>query len=533
MTADVLRLGISACLLVFGMFAILQTSRSLTAPAPKPAIRRLPVSQTPVFLFDLDYLVDASASASALIADTARRFGEFEALMHVLERQFPDLRGQIKSLPANDQKVIEALDEKGLRVRISDDRGLTRISLESAEAETTIDRYEELERAAQSDELDLLRTIARDTPQLIWHEDSKGNLIWANAAYLSYADRQMPDRDRAATIWPGERLFPDIPLPSLGDPRTFGGRHALQLNGENAEHWFDITAVPQDKSVVYYGTDANATVRAERAQQEFLQTLSKTFAQLSTGLAIFNRRRQLSMFNPALLDMTGLPFTFMSGRPTIDMVLDRLRETRKLPEPKNYVTWREQFSALEAAAQNGTYCERWDLPDGQTYRVTGRPHPDGAIAFLFEDISAEVSLTRRFRTEIQTGQAVLDALPDAIAVFSNANTLVMTNAAYNHMWQTGDDDAVTVNDLRSALRTWRAHSTPSPLWREIENFNKTRTNHPVTSDTVVLNSGRIVVGQAIAVSGGMTMIKFLPATEMAAPIVRLVPPERQVQALKG
>ena len=532
MTADVLRLGIAACLVAFGVFAILQTSRSLSTSVPKRAVRRLPASQTPVFLFDLDDLVDASASASALIADTSRRFGEFEALMHVLERQFPDLRGQIRALSTNEQKIVEAVDETGLRIRISDDQGLTRISLESAEAETTIHRYEEMERAAQTEELDLLRSIARDTPQLIWHEDTKGNLIWANAAYLSYADRQMPDRDRAATIWPGERLFADIPRPAPGDPRTFGGRQALQLSGENAEHWFDVTAVPQEKSVVYFATDANATVRAERAQQEFLQTLSKTFAQLSTGLAIFNRRRKLSMFNPALLDMTGLPFTFMSGRPTIDMVLDRLRETRKLPEPKNYITWREQFSALEAAAQNGTYCERWDLPDGQTYRVTGRPHPDGAIAFLFEDISAEVSLTRRFRTEIQTGQAVLDALPDAIAVFSNANTLVMTNAAYNQLWQTGGDDAVTVNDLRSALRTWRARSTPSRLWREIENFNKTRSDHPVTSDTIVMNSGRIVVGQAIAVSGGMTMIKFRPATE-TAPAVRLVPAERQVQAVKG
>jgi hypothetical protein len=37
------------------------------------------------------------------------------------------------------------------------------------------------------------------------------------------------------------------------------------------------------------------------------------------------------MFNPALLDMTELPVTFLSTRPTIDMVLDRLHELRVMP----------------------------------------------------------------------------------------------------------------------------------------------------------------------------------------------------------
>jgi hypothetical protein len=44
-------------------------------------------------------------------------------------------------------------------------------------------------------------------------------------------------------------------------------------------------------------------------------------------------------------------------------------------------------------------------------RVTGRPHPNGAIAFLFEDISQEVSLTRRFRTDLDLDRGILDDFP--------------------------------------------------------------------------------------------------------------------------
>jgi len=51
------------------------------------------------------------------------------------------------------------------------------------------------------------------------------------------------------------------------------------------------------------------------AQRNFVQTLTKTFAQLSIGLAIFNRERQLVLFNPALIDLTALPADFLTGRP--------------------------------------------------------------------------------------------------------------------------------------------------------------------------------------------------------------------------
>jgi PAS domain-containing protein len=180
-------------------------------------------------------------------------------------------------------------------------------------------------------------------------------------------------------------------------------RIAFPAAGNDADQWFDVLSVPQEQSTLHFATDASAAAHADQDRQTFVQTMGKTFAELSIGLAIFDKQRRLVTFNPALLDMTRLGFEFLSTRPAIDTVLDRLRETRMLPEPKDYASWRDQFTAVEAAAKNGTYREIWNLPDGQAFRVTGRPHPDGAFAFLFEDITADLSLTRRFRSDIETG----------------------------------------------------------------------------------------------------------------------------------
>ena len=107
---------------------------------------------------------------------------------------------------------------------------------------------------------------------------------------------------------------------------------------------------------------ADAAVRAERSLREFVQTLTKTFADLPIALAIFDRQRQLQLFNPALIDLTNLPTGFLTARPTLFDLLDKLRELRMVPEPKDFRSWRQQMSNLESAAATGHHVEEWSLP---------------------------------------------------------------------------------------------------------------------------------------------------------------------------
>lgn len=87
------------------------------------------------------------------------------------------------------------------------------------------------------------------------------------------------------------------------------------------------------------------------------------------------------LFNLALIDLTTLPADFLSARPNLLTVFDKLRDNQIMPEPKNYATWREKLAILVAAATEGTYTEIWNLPTGATFWISGRPHSDGALAF--------------------------------------------------------------------------------------------------------------------------------------------------------
>jgi len=456
-----------------------------------------------VFLFDDGALVDATPPARRLLRAIDRQGSDLDGLTAILARRFPDLRHQLGGLSGNAaMRVPDPVGGGEVALEYWD--GLLRITLDDAAVGTA--PIGNLAIAALQDEVGALRAIAEDAPQLIWKQDDNGQVTWANRAYLALVDTVCPVAEDGDPLWPPVPVFGDMgPVPSAENPVV--RRHVVALPGEQASRWFEVSSVRRGTDIMHFGIDASGIVEAELAQKTFVQTLTKTFANLSIGLAIFDKERRLALFNPALLDLTGLPAPFLSARPMVHSVLDRLRDNNMLPEPKNYASWRDQVAALEAAATQGTYCETWNLPGGQTYRVTGRPHPDGAIAFLFEDISAEVSLTRSFRSELDTAQSVLDTLGEAIAVFTPAGTLSMNNVAYTAQWG-GTPDVLATADLSDELRRWQNRCATTPVWDDLRALVSGYGTRSEWSGILRLQDGRALICRFVPLSGGAMLVGF-------------------------
>lgn len=481
------------------------------------------IAAGPAFLFQDGMLIDSTADAGALPGYCAGQKSELSAMIGVLDGHFPTLRDVLKNPATSSLRIRSEVDELSW-IDIDQSGGTVRLSLNGRHSGAQANTDDGLTLNLQQAELLLLRDVGRHSPQLIWLVDAAGGLVWANQAYQSFAATLPPPKDNG-TVFP---KIHDATMPHT----TSQQRVSVTPSNTAGKQWFDVSSVVRGDSCLHFANDANAVMRADEERREFVQTLGKTFAQLAIGLAIFDKNRQLAMFNPALLDMTHLPVEFLSARPTIDTVLDRLRESRMMPEPKNYSSWRDSFTAVETAAKNGTYSENWTLPDGQVYRVTGRPHPGGAFAFLFEDISAEVSLTRRFRSDIETGQSVLDNLPDAIAVFSGAGTLVMSNTAYANLWSTNHELLLEHRALQSEMETWQDQCIPTSIWGEMRAYIQQQGSRKSWSDDVILDDGRQLRCHANPLAGGMTMVRFTMAQPMRPAIRKLAPSRALIQVSK-
>lgn len=467
-----------------------------------------------VFLYDGDVLIDSTPGARALLSSSQVRGGPWLRLLAYLVPHFPDIEAQLLRLPAEGAiTLVSAPDAPdAIFIQVELRGGLTRIAVSDSERFNHAAASDPMAQRALQDELEKLRETISRAPILTWRENGANEVIWANAGYLARATALLgPGQDLS---WPLPRLFGR----TASSQGIAGQRQSLSLPGQPTA-WYDLVSTAEGEGRLLFAMSADASVQAETALRDFMQTLTKTFAQLPIGLAIFDQQRQLQLFNPALLDLTGLPVDFLSLRPSLLSVLDAMRDRNMIPEPKDYRSWRRQLVEMEKAAASGLYEETWNLPDGQTYRVVGRPHPNGALALMIEDISNEMLRTRRYRADLELGQAVVDEMDEAIAVFTQTGQMVMSNAAYALLWH--HDPAATLEEstVRTLSTHWRSQSAPSAVWAEIEDFVSTVGDRQPWQAEARLLDGRLIACRFVPLVGGSTMALFRlsPVAEAAQP----------------
>ncbi len=373
------------------------------------------------------------------------------------------------------------------------------LPIEHPIVETGLPTHDPIDRA----ELESLRLAAVHTQTLLWRRDCDGVVTWTNKAYLDAVDKISADGSRK---WPVPDLFADLIPASLSTPPA-KRRGSIELK-DKTRLWYEVTTEVLQDGTLMTATPIDATIKAEESLRSFLQTLTGTFAHLKTGLAIFDKRRQLIMFNPAFVDLTQLEPEWMVTRPSLGAIFDRLRDRSMLPEPRDYKDWRDRITAMENVPTQGLFEETWTLPDGQVYRVSARPHHDGGIALMIEDISDEVTLTRRFRSELELSQSVIDALDDAIVVFATSGLQLMANKAYLDLWGLPEEDGLDLPSILDASRHWQNQTQPAPLWGEIRDFVGVMSPREGWADNVRLTDGALLGCRIIPLSGGATLVAF-------------------------
>lgn len=452
---------------------------------------------TPVaFLFDGDELVHATAIGLSLLEQDEAEV-TWDSFRMALIMRFPSIpakAAQNAGAPI-DVEATDPEDDGLLRIETVGRR--TRVELIETEADILRSNRHDIQNLRILH--DRLEEMCQTSPYPMWRLDDDGKVTWSNAAYGKLANDTGQSLDDA--------LQPILKIPNVGiDQRRARASSVIVDTGKAA--WFDVSAKPAKFGVVYHAANIDAVIQAEIAQRNFVQTLAKTFAQLATGLAIFDRNGQLVLFNPALIDLTGLPAEFLSARPELMTFFDRLRDRRAMPEPKNYANWRQDINSMVRAANEEGYQETWTLDSGYTYRVTGRPHPDGAVAFLIEDISAEVSLTRNFRAELEIGQSILNGFSEGIVVFSSAGVLTFCNQAYRDLWSVDPDASFADTTIIDSVRVWQEQCEPSPAWNELRDYVmklSERTSWDATVDCET--RGKIQI-RVTPIASGATSVRF-------------------------
>jgi PAS domain-containing protein len=465
------------------------------------------------FVFSDGYLLEHSGGAGFLIPTPIDHLTAWDSLEEALSDVMDGVADAFAALITEGRafRLSGLMGKDRITVSGVRDGDITRITVAAAGKEQDSVRIDQATLDGLTRDMGSLRAAAETTPALSWCIDSSGQIIWANAAYRTHlAAIRGPD---AASVWPIGRLFPDETTRTIGTLRR-----KIAAGPGKPDTWFELTIAEVANGERYvHAMPMDKVVRAEDNLRNFIQTLTKTFAHLPIGLAIFDKDRHLAMFNPALIDLTYLDGAWLSQRPTLASFFDQLRERQRLPEPKDYKSWRDSLTALERTEGTGTYEETWSLPSGQTYRVTGRPHPDGAVALLIEDISAEISVTRRFRADLEVFQSVFDSSDEAVVVFTAAGQLTLSNTRYAEIWGVDPRFSLTEISAAASIRHWQDLAEPSPAWGDLRSYIGQMDDRAEWFEDIVLRDGRSLQLRVSPVAGGMTLVGF--AEKAPVPVV--------------
>ena len=343
---------------------------------------------------------------------------------------------------------------------------------------------------AMEEELATLRAAAGACPWPAWHTAADGTLTWVNAAYLALEDAV--EGGRGAHAWPPRALFPD------GE-----GRAAIRF-ADGGGRVFERSAVRTEGGAMNFAAPADAAHAAERRLSQAMLAFTGVFSRIETGLALFDAQDRLRSFNPALVDLTGLPAPFLASRPTLGAVMDRLRGAGLAPETGG--AWHARVRALRDAAAQGTLRESWTLPTGGVWRVSGQRAAEGAVALLIEDATPEARFGLRLRGAMALSQSLVEAMEGAVCVFDASGALAASNAAYAALWEVDSRRLTGDATLADALRRWRGRALPGGAWDALE--AAASPGGGSYEGDALLRDGRHLSCAAIPLGGGAVLMRF-------------------------
>lgn len=312
-----------------------------------------------------------------------------------------------------DGRAAGGLATLRIRPLIGERRQMTELSFDASKLGRQVER---------------LSTILDSAPFPAWINGKDDALLWANKSYVAALEvSSFEAAQRAKGLMKASEI--DV---SRADPakNLLGRVHAVQQGNRRA---YNIHQMPVDDGVAGFAIDVTALENAEKELDRHVRAHTSTLDKLDTAIAIFGPDQRLRFFNQAYVKLWGLDAKWLEGQPLDGEILDRLRESRQLPEQANYREWKtKQLSSYTTLDVRENY---WYLPDGRSLMVICEQHPFGGVTYLYENLTKEHQLESRVNELFDTQRETLDNLAEAVALFGTDGCLRLANPAFERLWQ--------------------------------------------------------------------------------------------------
>lgn len=350
--------------------------------------------------------------------------------------------------------------------------------LEDITAQTR--RRDHLEEAAHRFEAESKRLNAAldRLPLPVWMRDARAALTWCNRAYAAALDLSpaavVAEQKELPTTAGGRKSAPShgpAPLKSLGAQAIETGQSheaSIHIIAGGRRRLMRVAEVPVSDPQ----TDAKTTVGLARdvTREEELETglrrssmaYRELMEHLRSAIGIYGADQKLEFYNTAFAQLWDLEEQFLNTHPKLGDVMEKLRETRRLPEQADFRKYKQSWIGMFTGLID-PHEDMLHLPDGKAVRMLALPHPMGGLMMTFEDVTDRLALESSYNTLIAVQKETLDNLAEGVAVFGGDGRLKLWNPAFARMWALNPEDLEGEPHITRAMEKVKGYF-PASAW---------------------------------------------------------------------
>ncbi len=265
-------------------------------------------------------------------------------------------------------------------------------TMDATDSESEIGRLQ-TEVDDLSTAFDALSGLIEAAPLPMWYRGSDLRLAMVNSAYV----RAVEGADAADVI---ARELELVEGSGRGGPRA--GAQAARISGKPQREILPATIDGERRSlevhdvplptggVASFAVDVEDLEQSRAGAKRFAERSARCSTACPAGVAQFGADRGLVFCNQPFRRMFAMRTEWLSDRPEFDRVLERMREANRLPEVRDFPSWKAERRAWFVPGEDAAE-ENWHLPGGTHLRVVAQPLPDGGLLVIFEDRTSRCS----------------------------------------------------------------------------------------------------------------------------------------------
>ena len=377
------------------------------------------------------------------------------------------------------------------------------------------ERLKVVQRLKQTEAaLDALTHLIEAAPFPMWYRGPDLTLGLVNSAFVEAVE----GRNAADVIARSSELVGDsddakaAAQSALESGKPVSRRQAAIIRGER--RMLEIVNVPLPTGAVAgFALDVQDLDDARAELARYVQSQSELADRMSAGTVQFDSERNLSFFNKPFAAMAKLDPEWLSETPEFDRVLERMRETARVPETRDFPSWKSErrgwFTSPEELIE-----EDWMLPGGDHWRVVAQPLPDGGLRMFLEDRTEQARLASARDTLLRARSATFDNLFEAISVFASDGRLYLWNRRFSQVWELDEEwlaEHPRVDELVPAIARKLVNPTTAAQIREM--VRRTTTDRQPADGRISLTDGRHFEFAAVPLPDGNALFTLVDVTD--------------------